>query len=117
VRSASDFELTFNAMTDDPPSAIVTFADGTLLVNKVRIIEFAAKIDCQQSFPTKNSAEAGGLMTYGPSLSSTFRRAVDYMDRILKGANPGDLPIEQATQFRLVINLKTAKTLSLAIPR
>lgn len=116
VRSPPDFDMAFKAMTNAPPSAIVTSADGTLLASKVRIIDFAAKNRLPAIFPDRELAEAGGLMTYGPSLSWNFRRAAAYMDKILKGADPGDLPIEQATQFLLVINLNTAKALNLVIP-
>jgi putative tryptophan/tyrosine transport system substrate-binding protein len=88
-----------------------------LLANKTRIVEFAAERRLPAVFPGKEFAEAGGLMAYGPSLASNFQRAAAYVDKILKGAKAGDLPIEQPTRFELVINLKTAKALGLTTPQ
>ena len=81
------------------------------------IIDFASKQRLPTMFVIKADVEAGGLLSYAPSLSDTFRRAARYVDKVLKGANPGELPIEQPTRFELVINLKTAKALRLTIPQ
>ena len=81
------------------------------------IIDFAIKQRLPTMFAIKADVEAGGLLSYAPSLSDTFRRAAQYVDKVLKGANPGDLPIEQPNRFELVINLKTAKALGLTIPQ
>ena len=99
VRQPSDLDAAFEAVTRARPSALITLPDGMLLANKTRIIDFAAKNRLPAIFPDQEFAEAGGLMAYGPSLASNFRRAATYVDRILKGAKPADLPIEQPTKF------------------
>jgi len=116
VRRPPDLESAFEVMTRARPSGLVILPDGMLLANKTRIIEFAAKSRLPAVFGTREFAEAGGLMAYGPNLSFNFRRAAAYVDKILKGVKPADLPIEQPTVFELVVNLKTAKTLGLTIP-
>ena len=117
VRHPSDLDAAFETVTGARASALITLPDGMLLANKTRIIEFAAKSRLPALFPDQEFAEAGGLMAYGPSLASNFRRAAAYVDKILKGAKPADLPIEQPTKFELTINLKTAKALGLTIPQ
>jgi putative ABC transport system substrate-binding protein len=82
-----------------------------------RLVDLAAKNRLPTVFPNRESVDAGGLMSYGPNIADNFRRAAVYVDKILKGANPADLPIEQPTKFELVINLKTAKALGLTIPQ
>jgi putative ABC transport system substrate-binding protein len=79
-------------------------------------VDLAAKNRLPALFPTRDSADAGGLASYGPNLADSFRRAATYVDKILKGAKPADLPVEQPTKFELVINLKTANALGLTIP-
>jgi putative ABC transport system substrate-binding protein len=96
---------------------IVTSAyPGTLAAKNARLAELAAKSHRPAVYELKDHAEAGGLMAYGPSIPDMDRRAATYVDKILKGAKPGDLPVEQPTEFQLVINLKTAKALGLTIP-
>ena len=91
--------------------------ESTLIYRARRdIAQLALKHRLPTSFAFREYADAGGLVAYGVNFSSMFRRAAEYIDKILKGANPGDLPIEQPTTFELVINLKTAKALGLAIP-
>jgi putative ABC transport system substrate-binding protein len=81
-----------------------------------RLVDLAAKSRLPTVFPYRESVDVGGLMAYGPNIPDLFRRAATYVDKILKGAKPGDLPVEQPTRFELVINLKTAKALGLTIP-
>jgi putative tryptophan/tyrosine transport system substrate-binding protein len=116
VRTPSDLDLVFEAMASTRPSALITLADGMLLDNRARIVAFAAKNRLPGIFPDRDFAEVGGLMTYGPSLAANFRRAAAFVDKILKGAKPADLPVECPMKFQQVINLKTAKALGLTIP-
>jgi putative ABC transport system substrate-binding protein len=117
VQSQDDLDAAFKAVTSTRPSALITLADGMLLNNRTRIVEFAAKNRLPTIFPDGEFADAGGLMAYGPNLGSNFRRAASYVDRILKGTKPANLPVEQPTKFELVINLKAAKQIGLTIPQ
>jgi putative ABC transport system substrate-binding protein len=96
--------------------AMVVLPDPMLLGDKRRLAEFAIKERLPTMFEQREHVEAGGLMCYGPNLTELYRHAASFVDRILKGAKPADLPVEQATRFDLVINLKTAKALGLTIP-
>jgi ABC-type uncharacterized transport system substrate-binding protein len=84
--------------------------------NLKQVLEFAAKNRLPAMYFTSEFVEAGGLMSYAPSFTDQFRRAVTYVDKILKGAKPGDLPVEQPTKFEFIVNLKTAKQIGLSIP-
>ncbi len=97
--------------------AILTFAHGFAFFHRRRIAELAAQHRLPAMYGWREHAEVGGLMTYGPNVTATLRRAASYVDRILKGAKPSDLPVEQPTAFELVINLKTAKALGIEIPQ
>jgi|ERR1700736_538414 putative ABC transport system substrate-binding protein len=114
VRNPDDFENVFEAVRPKHPDALIAVEDP--LIGSGRIATFAAanKLPAINGF--RDFAEAVGLMAYGASLSDLFRRAAAYVDKILRGANPADLPIQQPTKFELVINLKTAKALGLIFP-
>jgi putative ABC transport system substrate-binding protein len=95
----------------------MTTADSLLISYRTRIIDFAAKHRLPSMYPTREFVVSGGLMFYGGSIPEMFRHAATYVEKILKGARPGDLPVEQPSKFELVINLKTAKALGLTIPQ
>ena len=116
ARGPDDFESAFAAMARERAGALLHFSDGMGLLHRARIVELAAKHRLPVMYGLREFVDAGGLMVYGPSMRDSFRRAATYVDKILKGAKPGDLPIEQPSKFDLVINLKTAKALGLTIP-
>jgi ABC-type uncharacterized transport system substrate-binding protein len=115
VHAPSDFDRAFEAIARTRPGAFVALPDGMLLDNRTRIVAFAAQSRLPAIFPDRDFAEAGGLMTYGPNLAANFRRAAAFVDKILKGAKPAELPVERPMTFELVINLKTAQALGLTI--
>ncbi len=117
VREPGEFERAFAAMTQEQAEALIMLPHPVLFGHRARLIALAA----QRHLPTlwgpfREFVDAGGLMAYGPSLRDQFRRAAYYVDRILKGTKPADLPVEQPMKFELIINLKTAKELGLTIP-
>jgi putative ABC transport system substrate-binding protein len=116
VRGPDDFQGAFTAMTRTRPEALVTLADPLTFTYRAEIVDFAAKSRLPAIHPFRESVEAGGLMAYGVDLPDMFRRAATYVDKILRGAKPADLPIEQPTKFDFVINLKAAQALGLTIP-
>jgi putative tryptophan/tyrosine transport system substrate-binding protein len=117
VSRAEDLDRAFSAVTKQRAQALVLpGANPVGFINRGKISTFAQRNRLPSMYPTREYVEAGGLMSYGPSLPDLFRRAATYVDKILKGAKPGDLPIEQPTKFELLINLKTAKALGLTIP-
>ncbi len=116
ARDADELDAAFAAIAQERADALLVLADPFLASHQARIIDFALKQRLPAIYGIKTYAAAGGLMTYGPSMESQFRRAASYVDRILKGAKPADLPVEQPTLFELVINLKTAKALGITIP-
>jgi putative ABC transport system substrate-binding protein len=105
------------AMGAQHPGGLLVPNDSAMFVQRARILTFAATRHLPAIYPTRETVEAGGLMAYSPSQTDMYRRAATYVDKILKGAKPADLPIEQPTKFELVINLKTAKALGLTIPQ
>jgi putative tryptophan/tyrosine transport system substrate-binding protein len=112
-----DFENIFRVATQARAGGLVLLQDALLSGNAKRIMELAVKNRMPTISGIREFVDAGGLMTYGASLTDNFQRAATYVDKILKGARPADLPIEQPTKFELVINLKTAKALGLTIPQ
>ena len=117
ARGPDDFERAFAATTREHAGALFVRWDGTFLVHLTRITRLAAKTRLPTLYGQRGYVDAGGLASYGPSAIESFRRAATYVDKILKGAKPGDLPVEQPTKFELVINLRTAKALGLTIPQ
>ena len=116
VRGPDEFEGAFAAMTREHAEALLVLGDPLTLTYRIRIVDLVAKNRLPAMYDLREFVEAGGLMAYGPSLPDLFKRAAYYVDRILKGARPGDLPVEQPVKFELVINLKTTKTLGLSLP-
>ena len=116
VRGPDDFEKTFNAISKDRPDALFALGDPLILYQRSRIVIFAANNHLPAIYEHRVYADSGGLVSYGPDFHELYRRAALYVDKILKGARPADLPVEQPTKFELIINLKTAKALGLAIP-
>ena len=117
AREASELEGAFAAIGQDRPDALFVINSELNFVNRKRIMELAAKSHLPTMAPQREYPEAGGLMSYSSVRLDRFRRAGIYVGKILKGAKPADLPIEQPTKYELVINLKTARSLNLEIPR
>jgi len=115
-RGPQDVDSVFTAIAAKRPDALMTTADPLIASYRARIVAFAAKNRLPSMYPGREFVEAGGLMFYGGSVPEMYRRAAVYVDRILKGARPADLPVEQPVKFDMVINLKTAKALGLTIP-
>jgi len=117
VRSPNDLPDAFAAMADWRADGLVTLTDGMLFSQRDLVVELALKSKRPGVYPEAEFVAAGGLASYGPSLPDLFRRAAGYVDKILKGTKPADLPIEQPSKFELVVNLRTAQVLGLAISR
>jgi putative ABC transport system substrate-binding protein len=118
VFRAEDLDRAFSAITRQRAQALVLpGANPVAFMNRGKIATFAQRSRLPSMYPTREYVPAGGLMSYGPSLPDLYRHAAVYVDKILKGAKPADLPIEQPTKFELVFNMKTAKALGLTIPQ
>ncbi len=117
VLNANGIETAFRAAGKERADAVLVLSDAVLTSQRRQIIDLAVKVRLPASYARPEFVESGGLMTYGVSLTDNFRRAAMYVDEILKGAKPGDLPVEQPTKFELVINLKTAKQIGVTIPQ
>ena len=116
MRKADEFAGAFTAMVQRRVGALVVLVDPVSLSHRVEIAELASKHRLAAMYGLREHVEAGGLMAYGVDLRQNCRRAATFVDKILKGAKPATLPVEQPTKFELVINLKTAKALGLTIP-
>jgi len=115
VRISEEFPAAFAAIVRERPGALLVLADRIFLHNRARIVDFGAKHRLPGVYPYRELVEAGGLMSFGPSYPGMHRRAAHYVDKILKGSKPADLPVEQPATFELIINLKAAKALGLTI--
>jgi putative ABC transport system substrate-binding protein len=116
IRDSDDFDRVFAALNKQRPDGLFVAGGRLISDNQKRIVGFASKSRLPAVYPYIEAVEAGGLMYYGADLADSYRRVAYYVDRILKGAKPADLPVEQPTKFELVINLKTAKQIGLTIP-
>jgi putative tryptophan/tyrosine transport system substrate-binding protein len=116
VQDATQVDSALTAMTQERPDALFVITDVLTARHHGRIVDFAAKNQLPTIFEYREPVVAGGLIAYGPSQADLHRRAAYYVDRILKGAKPADLPVEQPMRIELVINLKTAQALGLTIP-
>jgi putative ABC transport system substrate-binding protein len=117
VRAPSELAGAFSSAIKERAGGLVVLSGTIFFAHRARIVELAAQNRLPAMYSWRENAEAGGFMVYGPSLRDNWRRAAGYVDRILKGARPGDLPVEQPTKLELVVNLKTAKALGLSIPQ
>jgi putative ABC transport system substrate-binding protein len=116
VQESNDIDGAFAAMTQEHPDALFMITDVLTLRHTQQVLDFAAQHRLPTMFASSGPVAAGGLMYYGPSATDSYRRAAYYVDRILKGAKPADLPVEQPVKFELVVNLKTAQALGITIP-
>ena len=116
ARGPEDFDNTFAAITRASVASLLVLADPMFSAYAARIADFADRSRLPAMYGLREHAAAGGLMAYGPNYAELYRRAANYVDKILKGAKPADLPVEQPTKFEFVINLKTATALGLTIP-
>ena len=116
ARGPADFDRAFSDITRARAGALAVWGGAIFNSERRRLVELAAKHRLPTVYTSRDFVDVGGLMTYGSNLADLFRRAATYVDKILKGAKPADLPVEQPTKFDLVINLKTAKALGLTIP-
>src|SRR5262245_41782630 len=116
VRGPADFDKAFSDMIKERVGAVIVMGSTMIIGERRRLVDLAAKHRLPAMYTWRWFVDAGGLMAYGPNVTDIFRRTANYVDKILKGANPADLPVEQPTKFELVINLRTAKALGLTIP-
>jgi putative tryptophan/tyrosine transport system substrate-binding protein len=116
IRAASDLESALPALSRAHPDAVSLIADTVLLAQRQRIVDFMTTNRLPAIYPYPEFAAAGGLISYSPDFDELFRQAAAYVDKILRGANPGDLPVQQASKFKMVVNLKTAEALGLTVP-
>ena len=116
VRAPDDFDGAFEAARRQRPDALITVEDPLTASHRQRVADFTAEQQLPSLHGVREFAAAGGLMSYGANLADLFQRAAGYVDKILRGAKPADLPVQQPSKFELVINLKTAKTLGLTVP-
>jgi len=116
VREANDFDKAFVAITKNHANAMMLLGDAITILQRAKILAFAAKMKLPAIYDRPDDVDGGGLMFYGVNEPDLFRHAARYVDKILKGARPADLPVEQPKKFEFIINLKTAKQIGLTIP-
>jgi putative ABC transport system substrate-binding protein len=117
IRAVDDLDKVFAALNKQRPDGLYALTAGPLMrSNEKRIVDFALKSHLPSMYSSREWVDAGGLMSYGVDFADSYRRVAYYVDRILKGAKPADLPVEQPTKFEFVINQKTAKQIGVAIP-
>jgi putative tryptophan/tyrosine transport system substrate-binding protein len=117
ARGPDDFERAFVEISEARAAAVVVMSTPVFETGRRQLVDLVAKNRLPSVFSFKENVQEGGLMSYGPSIPDSYRRAAGYVAKILKGAKPADLPVEQPTKFELVINLKTAKALGLTVPQ
>ncbi|HZO27098.1 MAG TPA: ABC transporter substrate-binding protein [Chloroflexota bacterium] len=117
VRTAQDLPPAFEAMASGRADGLISIASPLFTEWRGQLVELATKHRLPSLYPNRENVEAGGLMNYGPNIPDLYRRAATYVDKILKGARPADLPVEQPTEFDLALNLRTARALGLTIPQ
>ena len=117
VRSATEFDAAFSAIVRERAGSVLILSTPLFIGGAKRLADLALTHKLPSMFGAREHVEAGGLLSYSPDRADLYRRAATYVDKILKGANPADLPVQQATKFELIINLKTAKALGLTIPQ
>ena len=117
ARTPDEFERAFARLSAESVNGVVLLANAAVIKHSQRIAEIAQALQLPTAFQRRENVEAGGLLSYGANLNDQFRQAAFYVDRILKGAKPAELPVEQPNKFELVINLKTARALGLKIPQ
>jgi putative ABC transport system substrate-binding protein len=116
LRSLEDLESAFARMKRERAQALITSLSGQIATKRREVLEFAAKNRLPAIYPYSEFAEAGGLMSYAPNQTDSWRRAADFVDKILKGNKPADLPVEQPTKFEFLVNLQAAKQIGVTIP-
>ena len=116
VRGLDDFESAFARAKKEGAQALITTPTGVINTQQRQVLDFAAKNRLPAMYPTSEFVEAGGLMSYGPNYTDLFRRAADFVDKILKGTKPADIPVEQPMKFEFIVNLKAAKQIGVTIP-
>ena len=116
VRSLDDFDSAFARAKREGAQALITIPTALITTQQRQVLDFASKNRLPAMYPASEFVEAGGLMSYAPSYTDLWRRAADFVDKILKGAKPADLSVEQPKKFELIINLKAAKQIGLTIP-
>ena len=115
VRGLDDFDSAFARAKRDGAQALITSTGALLNTQRRQLLDFAAKNRLPAMYPTSEFVEAGGLMSYGPNYTDSWRRAADFVDKILKGTKPADIPVEQPTKFEFIVNLKAAKEIGVTV--